>query len=245
MFLTCKSCGKEKPTDDFYSGKCYKNGFDIYCKGCAREIRTINRNFPKGTRHGRRNTSEDMFWCPKCKKYKSKDDFYVENTPRSPSGCSTYCKVCERVRHCTDKCRESTRKYYYLVMSNPDKVISERVRKLNVWRKYKNTPKWRLSKSKTEHKRRERIKNSIQDLTEQQLTWLLNFQDNRCAKCSKEFSTGLVGYEIDHIVPVSKGGNLTISNVQLLCKSCNCSKGDNIVRYINIFKYKTKEVLHG
>jgi len=31
--------------------------------------------------------------------------------------------------------------------------------------------------------------------------------------------------EIDHIVPVAKGGNADLSNLQTLCKKCNRSKG--------------------
>lgn len=32
--------------------------------------------------------------------------------------------------------------------------------------------------------------------------------------------------EIDHVVPLSRGGSNDFGNLQILCKSCNCRKGD-------------------
>lgn len=42
-------------------------------------------------------------------------------------------------------------------------------------------------------------------------------------KCPCGATTDL---EIDHIVPLNKGGEHEISNLQVLCKSCNSAKGD-------------------
>ncbi|HJB68761.1 MAG TPA: HNH endonuclease [Candidatus Fournierella excrementigallinarum] len=35
--------------------------------------------------------------------------------------------------------------------------------------------------------------------------------------------------EIDHIIPVSKGGRTEEDNLQTLCWKCNRSKGDKII----------------
>lgn len=42
---------------------------------------------------------------------------------------------------------------------------------------------------------------------------------------------------IDHIVPVSKGGTDEWSNVQIMCRRCNCEKSDKVLPPPNFFQY--------
>jgi 5-methylcytosine-specific restriction endonuclease McrA len=51
-------------------------------------------------------------------------------------------------------------------------------------------------------------------------------RDGECLKCGRKNK-----FTIDHIVPISKGGNNEKSNLQILCERCNSLKGDSIIDY--------------
>ena len=54
-------------------------------------------------------------------------------------------------------------------------------------------------------------------------------RDNHlCLKCGAED-----GLSIDHILPVSKGGQNTLDNLQTLCMPCNVSKGVATISYLS------------
>lgn len=50
-----------------------------------------------------------------------------------------------------------------------------------------------------------------------------------CKRCGR--SGHRADLEIDHIVPISKGGKSTYSNLQTLCHDCNYHKGSNTAKY--------------
>lgn len=52
-------------------------------------------------------------------------------------------------------------------------------------------------------------------------------RDGRCCACCGE-TKNLV---LDHILPVSKGGLTILPNMQLLCKSCDKAKANQIIDY--------------
>ena len=59
---------------------------------------------------------------------------------------------------------------------------------------------------------------------------LFGQQEGLCAGCKGDFPFKL--YEVDHMVPRSRGGTDHLDNLQLLCSSCNRIKGDRPMEYL-------------
>lgn len=54
---------------------------------------------------------------------------------------------------------------------------------------------------------------------------LLGSQSNECAICRRYLFDSEAHKQLDHIKPLSKGGEHVLTNVQWLCRFCNISKG--------------------
>lgn len=66
-------------------------------------------------------------------------------------------------------------------------------------------------------------KKRVDDVSKQTRKFVLEKYKHTCAYCGSNKNL-----EIDHIHPVSKGGKSLIPNLQVLCKTCNCKKGNKI-----------------
>lgn len=169
--------------------------------------------------------------CTKCGIEKTLDEFYAKKS--APWILSSQCRICIRLHvklyqsspEVKLRIREYTREY----RKNP-KIIEDRRRynalpeRKEYQRKHKQTPEGRASAARSGHKRRALIKELPCDLTAEQWEEIKLEQNYRCAMCGEEKPLTR-----DHIVPVTKGGGFTKSNIQGLCGSCNSSKKDRIM----------------
>ena len=57
--------------------------------------------------------------------------------------------------------------------------------------------------------------------TEAEVQGILIAQCGRCAACQKP----MMGFHVDHVYPIFRGGSDNADNLQLLCPPCNLSKG--------------------
>lgn len=192
--------------------------------------------------------------CSKCKQTKPIGDFFKNK--RLKDGHNSYCKPCQvsylRDYHKRNPDKDKNYKKtwrsknpdydrtYYL--SNKERLnklhaewrVKNFARKAEMDRKYaianrdkirryaaeyaRNHPE---QQSKQRHMRRARLRNArIYKVTERDIRRIL-LKD--CVYCGKK------GEQIDHVIPLSRGGNHSIGNLVSSCAKCNLTKNNKLV----------------
>lgn len=107
------------------------------------------------------------------------------------------------------KMREYERKHWVSTLARSRKWRKEHPERVQVWVR----------------NRRAKLKgsNGTHSLTD--ICSLLKSQNGQCVYCRADIRES---FQVDHIMPVSKGGSNDPSNLQLLCKSCNLLKRDKL-----------------
>lgn len=72
-------------------------------------------------------------------------------------------------------------------------------------------------------------KNQRRLLTKSLREEIIERDNYTCQMCGKYMPDG-VGLQIDHIIPISRGGKTVRSNLQVLCSKCNGSKSNKILK---------------
>lgn len=234
----CKECGKEKE----YKYKSWIKDF------CSHKCSNINKNRKKSL-----NSLKETFVCKYCKeefsmlastakvrKEKVGIPTYCSRTcsglaarkdgSKTSCGCATCGKIfikrkdhLKAKNYCSKECSSAARRKPG-AWSETDRDI-EALREYN--REYAKNNKERLnSMSRAWAKNNRSYRNYIQQVRRaagsiSYLEWnkLLTDQD-KCVHCGSSENL-----QVDHIVPVALGGKTELSNLQVLCKLCNCSKG--------------------
>ena len=95
------------------------------------------------------------------------------------------------------------------------------------------SPRGKAANKRGQHKRRALLAScKINDLTTPQIRALLS-SAHVCAIDKQPFNNNGRKKSIDHIIPLSKGGNNTLSNIQIICLRCNLKKS-NKVNYLKL-----------
>lgn len=133
------------------------------------------------------------------------------------------------------KWKEAQKRAYKKYYKNNKKKISEIRRKYreknkNIikrrMRRWLKTEQGRLLHRLSNLKRKRNLKETSDgSITGNAIRGLFVGQNGLCSHCHTDIH---IDYHIDHIIPISKGGEHKIENIQLLCPTCNLRKGNRI-----------------
>jgi hypothetical protein len=102
--------------------------------------------------------------------------------------------------------------------------------KANPERRKKNGKRWRRENPEKAaaivHKRLALIKGNGGSFTSEEWKNLCIKYDKKCLGCRKRKKL-----EVDHVIPLSKGGTSNIANIQPLCRRCNSTKNAKIIDF--------------
>lgn len=215
---TCTRCKQAKPTDQFAIDKRLKNGRVSRCKACVvelhRERRKADPEFRAyGYRYQQERRQRDPEYNERWLAYKRrKSQEWKEQHPEDTQ------KRAQRnaQRRSTDPALRAKYTDY------------ERTRRQERQRADPAFHEHLMDLAKRGwHKRRARLAASGGSYTRSEWRRLCDYYDHRCVCCGKQ----LQRLTVDHVIPLSKGGRNTISNLQPLCRSCNSKKHDKAIDY--------------
>jgi 5-methylcytosine-specific restriction endonuclease McrA len=96
-------------------------------------------------------------------------------------------------------------------------------------KKFRKTEKGKVSRQRNNSKKQAKGREIINTLTFNEWIEILKQYHFRCAYCNKEFDL-FIKPTIDHIIPISKGGDNIKENILPACQSCNSKKNNKILR---------------
>lgn len=169
--------------------------------------------------------------CTNCKI--EKEIALFKKDAKRKDGISSWCKKCHSIKNCEYQKKDRKNKN----ISN--KKYKKTEKGMQAKQRYKTGQagkeakvrylKSDLGRSQQARSREARRSNSdkvINDLTAKEWKEILEQQNYKCNICKIDFDNSNIKTrsERDHIIPLSKGGGLTKTNIQALCRSCNAKK---------------------
>lgn len=247
----CSYCQEPKPCTEFAKESTLKSGLKARCKECEKTIAANRPSSPKpwvpdGYKH-----------CKKCGKDKAFESFYPDRSKNCRTGLASYCKECDRIlsqefrrthppkkrirvrnpeaqRRAGKKYGQTHKeklraKWKARAIKNHDRILEQvrarRAKNREHWnevvRKWRATEKGQLSTRETLHKRRQ----ASGVLTQEDIERQYQAQKGICYYCRKQLRRK---YDVEHVVPIARGGSNDPSNIVIACESCNARKHDKM-----------------
>lgn len=209
---TCRTCKQDKAKNLFYKNTQSKDGLAGKCADCIKIIRKEwDRKYnstPKA-----RNTAKRYYYSEKGQSAKTA---YREIYEQTPEQKEKY-RIAAREHEKEEKYKERRKKY--------DQSVKGKIAKAERDKRFFKTDKGRFSKNKVAIRRKHQIKATDCSLTRDQWKEIKRRFGYACAYCGKVQKKP----EMDHVIPLSKGGPHSAENIVPACRTCNATKGDRLI----------------
>ncbi|SRR6266702_1233197 len=214
----CSACHNLFPTTPvfFYRDKKQKDGLVAKCKTCvnAQQQEYLSRPGIQERRHAYQQEYYSHL--------ENKERFRVYRKARH----NLYPEVKERERAQKREyhSRPDVKEHLYAQQQEYLSQSEVQERRRAYGKEYSRRPENKEHYRVRNHIRRARKVAVGGTFTKQDVQNMLKGQKGKCALCKQR----LVKYEVDHIIPLSRGGSNWPYNLQLLCRSCNRRKHDKL-----------------
>lgn len=205
-FKLCSSCYQAKELNCFSKHSKSWDGLKPYCKECAST---------KGKQY--RNKYRDKVLKAKRKWYEQTKKKKNERTEKA---------LKEKTKVCS-KCKKKLDITLFRERGNGGLYSTCKQCEIKRAKEYRSTHSEVYKKCHviTEQRRRNKAKSALKDLTTSEWETIKKHFDFKCAYCGKECEE----LTQEHVIPLSKGGNYTKSNIIPSCRSCNCKKYNKLL----------------
>ena len=159
-----------------------------------------------------------QYQCKDCKKK------YAAEYQKSPRGHDVHLRATRKYHQTVDN--EARREFYKT--ADGKAYLRERNKAesfLESCKKYRQSEKGKTRKALNERKRRARFQEVLCTLTLEEWQEILQSYQFSCYYCGRDD----VKMTIEHVIPISRGGNHTKENVVPACGSCNSSKRERLI----------------
>jgi 5-methylcytosine-specific restriction endonuclease McrA len=174
----------------------------------------------------------DVKKCSKCSELKPLSEFFKKKNGKF--GRQSVCKICMKEYDPTGESTRARSRAHYeanreLTLEKQKAYRASNAERIALYQSQYYLAHPGISREKYAKRRALEI-DAMGDLPCNWVYVLLSYYGSSCLSCGSQENL-----EMDHVVPLSRGGMHDLSNMQILCRTCNRSKGNR-----NSNDYRTK-----
>jgi 5-methylcytosine-specific restriction endonuclease McrA len=213
----CLQCEKVFPLtrEYFHISPKTLHGFKKKCKWCCSVASKKTKLRQEMKEKGLKQCTGCKEWLPITEEY-----FHSDKRPNHPNKIpfTSKCKTCANALVKKDPWQSRNREQSREIKRRWEENHPDRVK--DAAKKYRS--KHKTTRQAGLRNYRAKKNNNGGTHTAQDIQLLYKQQKGKCYYCSKKVGER---YDVDHVIPVSRGGRNDISNLVIACKPCNQSKG--------------------